>query len=58
VLVIPAASGLALDICRSVEYHLRPFHVLVGTFYMLIPDLVVYLALPKWWRETRWLATI
>jgi hypothetical protein len=54
-LVIPAASSLALG---SVEYHPRPSHVQVGAFYMPMPVLVAYLALPRWSREARWLATI
>jgi hypothetical protein len=36
VLEIPAVSELALDICRSVESHLRPAHVQAGAFYMLM----------------------
>jgi hypothetical protein len=56
-LEIPAASELALDICR-VEYHLRPANAQAGAFYMLMPARMAYFALPKWSREAQWLARI
>lgn len=57
-LEIPAASEPARDICRSVEYHVRPAHAQAGAFYMLMPVRMAYYALPKWSREARWLASI
>ena len=57
-LEIPAASELAVNICRSVEYHLRPKHIQAGAFYILMPARTAYRALPKQSREARWLENI
>ena len=57
-LEIPAAAELALDICRSVEYLLRPAHSQAGAFYMLMPARMAYFALPKSSREAQWLARV
>ena len=55
-LEIPAASVLALDICRSVAYLLQPAHAQAGAFYIMLPARIAYFALPKGSREAQWLA--
>jgi len=52
------ATDLALDICRSVEYHLRPVHAEAGAFYLPIPMRIAYAQLPTTSREARWLASV
>lgn len=55
---LPSVVPLAHTIMRSVEYHLQPIHVNSGTFYILWPARLAYMALRRTRRETKWLRQV
>lgn len=55
---IPRTAPYAIDICRSVDYHMNPGHGQIAAFYISLPCRVAYYALPDHSREAQWLIGI
>jgi hypothetical protein len=49
---------IALEICRSIEYHMLPIHSNAGSFFTLFPARVAYFAMSRTSREAVWIESI
>lgn len=56
--VIPDTRAYALDICRSVDYHLKLAHGQTAAFHISLPCRLAYYALPGLSREAKWLVKV
>jgi len=54
----PNAQAVAIEICRSIEYHLLDAACSAGAFFLLFPISLAYRTFDPTSREARWLTII
>ena len=55
VMALEEAQSLAMEVCRSIDYHQQFQNLSTGAFHILFPLKVAYMALPVESREAKWL---